>query len=355
MIAIEDASTEPRFQRYPDLAARRLGTRALAASDEFFAPKENLLLETRPAFEADRYTERGKWMDGWETRRRRGPGHDWVVIRLGAPGVVHGVNVDTSHFRGNHPERASVEACEVAAGNAEAGGTEIAGFDGWPWTTIVPELPLAPGAGNFFPARERRRWTHVRLNIFPDGGVARFRVHGIGVPVVEDAEIDLAAIASGGVVLAWSDARFGAPHSLLLPDRPPHMGDGWETRRRRGPGHDWVVVRLGRRGVLRCAAIDTTHFKGNHPESFRLEALDDEGAFGDAIRGLELPPGDHAAWREVLPRTPLGADARHEFEVRETVSATHVRLSIYPDGGVARLRIYGEPAPPREVEEVGSD
>ncbi|HKY60676.1 MAG TPA: allantoicase [Gemmatimonadota bacterium] len=340
MVATDDPGTEFRFEAYPDLAGERLGGVALSASDEFFAPKENLLREGRARYDPDRYTDRGKWMDGWESRRRRGPGHDWVVVRLGAPGVIHGVNVDTSHFRGNHPERASVEACGIDARGLD--GT----FDVWPWTTIVPPLPLAPDSDNRFPVRDRNRWTHVRLNILPDGGVARFRVHGVPVPdpAPEPGAVDLAAVHRGGLALAWSDARFGPPHHLLLPDPARHMGDGWETRRRRGPGHDWVVIRLGERGVPRRIVVETTHFKGNYPESFRVEGLDDGGAFGGPASGLAAPPGDHPGWHEIVPRTALGPDAPHDVQVVDGRPVTHVRLSIHPDGGVARLRVFGDPA-----------
>jgi allantoicase len=342
MVAMENPDTEFRFEIYPDLAGERLGGIALSASDEFFAPKENLLREGRARFEPDRYTDHGKWMDGWESRRRRGPGHDWVVIRLGAPGVIHGVNVDTSHFRGNHPERASVEACAIDVG-LESEGT----FEDSAWTTIVQSLPLAPDADNRFRVRDGSRWTHVRLNIVPDGGVARFRVHGVPVPgpAEEPGPVDLAAVQRGGLVLGWSDARFGPPHRILLPDRARHMGDGWETRRRRGPGHDWVVIRLSERGAPRRVVIETTHFKGNHPESFGLEGLDDGGEFGDPRSGLRAPPEEHAGWRKIVPKTPLGPDTAHEVHVENPGPVTHVRLSIYPDGGVARFRLYGDPVP----------
>lgn len=342
MVAMHDPVTEFRFQAYPDLVGERLGGMTLAASDEFFAPKESLVREAPATFDPDRYTERGKWMDGWESRRRRGPGHDWVVLSLGAPGVIHGVNVDTSHFRGNHPERTSVEACAV---DPEPDADE--GLEGWPWTVIVPDAPLAPDADNLFPVRDSHRWTHVRLNIFPDGGVARFRVHGVPVPAAPtgNASFDLAAARIGGMALAWSDARFGPPHHLLLPDPSRHMGDGWETRRRRGPGHDWVVVRLGTRGVPRRVVVDTSHFKGNYPESFRLEGLDAGSAFGDAGTGPSAPPEDDPGWREIVPRTSLGPDALHEVELRGARPVTHIRLSIHPDGGVARLRVFGDPVP----------
>ena len=339
MVATDGPDTEFRFESYPDLAGERLGGVALAASDEFFAPKENLLREDRARFEPDRYTDHGKWMDGWESRRRRGPGHDWVVVRLGAGGIIHGVNVDTSHFRGNHPERASVEACGIDTDHDET-------FEDWPWTTIVPPLPLAPDADNRFPVRDRGRWTHVRLNIVPDGGVARLRVHGVAVAdPAEAGPVDLAAVQRGALALAWSDARFGPPHHLLLPDRARHMGDGWETRRRRGPGHDWVVIRLGARGIPRRVVVETTHFKGNYPESFSVDGLDDDGAFGDPRSGLSPPPEDHPKWREIVPRTALGPDASHDVQVEDAGAVTHVRLSIHPDGGVARFRVFGDLAP----------
>lgn len=342
MAATNVPETEFGFERYVDLAGERLGGVALASSDEFFAPKENLLREGRARFDPNRYTDRGKWMDGWESRRRRGPGHDWVVVRLGAPGVIHGVNVDTSHFRGNHPDRASVEACARAPGHRDAEG-----FDDWPWTTIVPPLPLAPDADNRFPVRDRRRWTHVRLCIYPDGGVARLRVYGVALPepVSTEGARDLAAAPEGGLVLAWSDARFGAPHHLLLPDRSRFMGDGWETRRRRGPGHDWVVIRLGERGIPRRVVVETTHFKGNYPESFQVEGLDDGGTLGDPASGLTAPEDGDPGWREIVPKTPLGPDADHAVEVAGGFPVTHVRLSIHPDGGVARFRVYADPAP----------
>ena len=320
------------FLSLPDLANRRLGGSAVAANDEFFAPRENLLLEAEATFDPGRFTDRGKWMDGWETRRRRDPGNDWCVVRLGVPGIVRGVVVDTAHFRGNHPESASVEGVRLEV--------EPAHWDDAEWTTIVPRSPLTGDAKNAFAVDEPRLCTHVRLSIFPDGGVARLRVHGEPVPdwkalAGADGLVEVAALSRGGAVLASSDEFFGAPHHLLLPDDSEGMWDGWETRRRRGPGNDWVVVRLGHRTEIGRIEIDTRHFKGNYPESARVEAADVVDATGLA--------GGDVAWREVLPRTLLRPDVRHRFEPPELSPgpATHVRLSIYPDGGVARLRVHG--------------
>lgn len=327
--------------RWVDLASERLGGRALLANDEFFAPKENLLKPGRGVFVEGKYTERGKWMDGWETRRRRTPGHDWCIVRLGLPGVIRSVTVDTHHFRGNHPEACSVDGCEAEEGTS---AEELAGRAG-AWTEIVPRSPLAGDAENVFPVDDGRRFTHVRLAIHPDGGVARLRVHGRASPewdriLTPGEAVDLAAVEHGGLVLACSDEFFGEPRNLLLPGRPEHMGDGWETRRRRGPGHDWVVIRLGRRGTVREVEVDTTHFKGNHPESCSLDGLD------AAHLPLDAPlPGDDD-WREILPRTKLRPDTRQRFgeELTARGPVTHVRLRIHPDGGVARLRVRGLPA-----------
>ena len=321
------------FRKYPDLASAALGGRAVYANDDFFAPVERLVEEGPAVFDPDRYTDRGKWMDGWESRRRREPGNDWAVVRLGVAGIVRGVVIDTRHFKGNHPESASVEAAALK--------DEPSSWEELAWTPLVPRQPLEPDAPNAFAANDGRAWTHVRLSIYPDGGVARLRVHGEAAPdwevIAREGPADLAAVVHGGLVLAASDEFFSAPLHLLLPGHSRGMHDGWETRRRRGAGHDWVVIRLGRRGRISRVEIDTHHFKGNFPESASVEIADLPGAPAGAV------PED-ASWRELVPRTRLGPDAAHAFDVDDDVSATatHVRLRIYPDGGVARLRVVGE-------------
>ena len=309
------------FTDLVDLASERLGGAAIEANDEFFAPKESLVKASRPVFLEHEYTDRGKWMDGWETRRRREPGHDWCVVRLGLPGRIRGVAVDTSFFRGNFPESCSLEASE--------------GEDG-PWVEILPRAPLRGDCENLFPIESDRRFTHVRLHIYPDGGVARLRVYGQAVPDAERLsaarEVDIAAVENGALVLDASDIFFGARHNLILPGSPLGMHDGWETRRRRGPGHDWAIVQLGAPGVVRRIEVDTRFFKGNAPGSCSLEVL----AGGD-------PLSSAAEWREILPSVPLRPDAVHRFEeeVRPGPPATHARFNIFPDGGVARLRLFG--------------
>lgn len=314
------------FTGLVDLAAERLGGVALEASDEFFAPKDNLVKPGRGRFEPDVYTDRGKWMDGWETRRRRGPGLDWCVIRLGLPGVIRGVDIDTHHFLGNHPAYASVDAKSGEQGD---------------WMEILPRVPLRPGAQNLFGIMNSSAWTHVRLNIHPDGGVARFRVYGevaVDWRSLADGDIDLANLRNGGRIVACSDRFFSPAENLILPDEPAHMGEGWETRRRRGPGYDWAVIQLGRAGLISRIDIGTRHFKGNYPERFSLDGC---VAPDEPVDELTWPEFE---WVNLVPKSALRPDDQHMFEADSLGSQgpfTHIKLNIFPDGGISRLRVFG--------------
>ncbi|HEX7746163.1 MAG TPA: allantoicase [Micromonosporaceae bacterium] len=320
------------FTTLPDLASRALGGGVVAANDEFFAPRDCLVDPAPPTFRAGTFGAKGQVYDGWETRRRREPGHDHAIVRLGAPGVVRGVVIDTSFFTGNYPPYASVEACGVEGYPAPAELAEAA------WVTLVPRSPVQGDAQNPFAVDVDRRFTHVRLSIYPDGGVARLRVHGEAVPDPRwwaDGPVDLAAAEHGGLVVACSDKFFGSPNNLLLPGLARVMGEGWETARRRDGGNDWVVVRLAAPGVVRLAELDTSHFKGNAPGAAALHGADARTSSLD----------DSGSWFQILPRTRLQPDTRHRFRVAAPVAATHVRLDVYPDGGMARLRLYGRLGP----------
>jgi len=326
------------FTELIDLASERLGGAVLVANDEFFAPKENLLKPSAPIFIEGKYTDLGKWMDGWETRRRRTPGLDWCIVRLGLPGIIRGVVVDTSHFKGNYPEQCSIEggAVDGLPTTEELAGESVG------WTEILPVSNLNGDSANPFAITSAERWTHLRLKIYPDGGVARLRVYGEVAPDWKHikrvgGEIDLAAVENGGMVLSCSDMFFGHRHNLIMPGRAINMSDGWETKRRRGPGHDWTIIKLGTTGRIRRLEIDTSYFKGNFPESCLLEAA--AGGDGLSTHALEDPAFD---WKPVLARTKLQAHTRHSFdEVLEAGAVSHVRFSIFPDGGVSRLRVYG--------------
>ncbi|WP_049572998.1 allantoicase [Nonomuraea sp. SBT364] len=310
----------PGFTDLPDLALRGHGGAVVAASDEAFAEKEALIRPGRPAFRPATFGGKGQVYDGWETRRRREPGHDWAVVRLGVPGVIRGVVVDTAWFTGNHPPYASVEAAEVGGHPSPA---ELARAE---WVPIVPRSPLGGDAEHLFAVADERRHTHVRLNIFPDGGVARLRVHGeprADLSVYEGLGLDLAAMANGGLVTACSDAFYSAPHHVIAPGLARHQAEGWETARRRDGGNDWLVIRLAARGLVRLAEIDTTNLLHNAPAAVTLTGLD-----GD--REIEL-----------LPRTALRPDTPHRFRLSHTGPVGHVRVDIHPDGGLARVRLLG--------------
>jgi allantoicase len=328
-------------QLLPDLL--RLRGSVVAASDEFFAAKENLIKPGPPAFVPETYDAKGQVYDGWETRRRRGPGgtlpdhaaRDWVIVRLGAPGVVRSVVVDTAFFTGNYPQACSADACSVSG--YPSSEELIADPDPGRWREIVPRAPLTGDHRHAFRVSSGRRSTHVRLNIFPDGGVARLHVHGEVVPdpaMLEGITVDLGALENGADIAARSDQFYSSPRNVISPGLSRVMGEGWETRRRRKPGYEWLVVRLAGRGVIHLAEIDTSWYRGNQPEFALLQTMD---AAGPAPGGSLA---DERAWRDLLPRVRLLPDTPHRFRV-DGGPATHVRLNIFPDGGVARLRLYG--------------
>jgi allantoicase len=333
------------FTGLVDLAAQDLGGRAVGTNDDFFAGVENLLLPGRGVFIADKFTERGKWMDGWESRRKRGPGHDFCIIELGAAGTLRGFDVDTHHFNGNHPPFAMIE------GLVAPRGTAFDDLNRRDWTELLAQVPLRPDSQNLFAAIPSGPVTHLRLSIFPDGGVARFRAYGSVTPdfertVIDDVSrphvatglVDLAAVQNGGIALACSDARFGPMNNLLLPGRAENMGGGWETRRSRSGGNDWILVKLAARGTARTVEIDTNHFKGNYPDRCSIDGIDAASA-----RITELIASQK--WATLLPESKLEAHTRHFFsrELETLPSLTHVRLNVFPDGGVSRLRVWGSP------------
>jgi allantoicase len=325
--------TLPDFaRRLVNLASPRLGSEAVSASDEFFAPRERLLEDATPVFIPDKFDAHGKWMDGWESRRRRDGGHDFCIIRLGVKGIVHGVDIDTSHFTGNYPPAASIDAC---LSDAEPGPDAV-------WHEILAPAPLGPSAHHYLPVSPSGPFSYLRLHIYPDGGVARLRVYGEPVASWEGAARDevheLSALRNGGRIVAYNDAHYGTVWTLLTEGRGRDMGDGWETRRRREPGNDWIIVRLGAAGLVERIIVDTCHFKGNYPDRASLQAAFVEAGTDDSIVTQSM------FWPELLPSQKLSADAVHEFTgeaITPLGPVNHVKLNIFPDGGVSRLRIFG--------------
>ena len=321
------------FADCTELASEAVGGAVLAASDDFFAEKENLLKVGDAVFDPHAYTERGKLMDGWESRRKRVAGNDWAIVRLGVPGLVRGLDIDTSWFLGNHPPYSRVEGIGA---DADADVDQLAHRSDW--FDVLGQVPLKAGSHNLFAASVVQRCTHLRLWMLPDGGIARLRVYGDPEPsLAGDGLLDLAALTNGARALSASDMFFGNKDHLIQPGRAENMGGGWETRRRRDTGHDWIVVHLAGRGSLARLVLDTHHFKGNFPDRCSVQGLDAADATPFRIDRRD-------DWVEVLPETKMQADTAHEFAASELSTAgpfTHLRLCVHPCGGVSRLRAFG--------------
>jgi allantoicase len=315
-----------------DLASRALGGSVVWANDEFFGMKENLVVATPPTFSPHTFDLKGQIVDGWETRRRRpggpnveGTDYDSAIIRLGAAGLIRGVTVDTSFFVGNYPPACSIEAADVPGYPSPLELHDVK------WVTIVPESKLNGDTQNQFelvdPGLLRRRFTHVRLNSIPDGGIARLRVYGEVLPDPEftvGVQCDLAAARNGARVTGSSNSFFSPAIAALMPGESRVMGDGWETARRRDSGNDWLEVQLVGEGEARVVEIDTANYKGNAPDRINLRARADDGD-----------------WFDLIDETRVQPDTLHRFRFDAARPATHLRLDTYPDGGIARLRVHG--------------
>jgi allantoicase len=323
---------ENPFNEWIRLEQPRLGTRVVYATDDFFAPKERLIHAADPVWKEGEYDDNGKWMDGWESRRKRVEGYDYCVVKLGIPGILHGFDIDTSFFTGNYPPAASVDVC---TSDEELPGDDAA------WQSLLARVDLDGDSHNYFPVDSETAITHLRLNIYPDGGVARLRIYGEVRPDQSQYSagnsIDLVGMKNGGRALLSSDEHYGSMHNLNLPDQGTHMGDGWETARRRGPGNDWVVFELGQPGTIERVEIDTAFYKGNYPDRAEIRA-----AMVTAMNDLDAESAD---WAVLLPECKLQMDTSNEFadEIQDVGVVSHIRLNSFPDGGVMRLRAIGKP------------
>jgi allantoicase len=320
-------------RHYVNLAQPRLGAEVVHATDDFFADKARLIDPAEPVFIPDKYDDNGKWMDGWESRRKRTPGHDWCVVRLGVSGLIAGFEIDTRHFTGNYPPGAEIEVCRSDAAVPESG-----------WTKVTGRLALNGDDRVYVPVEHAEPVTHVRLHIFPDGGVARLRIWGRVAKdwssVAPDARVDLLAMENGGRGIIANDEHYGCIENLTAPGHGVNMGDGWETRRRREPGHDWAILELGAPGLIEEVAVDTAHFKGNYPDRCFLQAV------AEAPGAPEEIAAQSERWPLLLPEVKLEADKVHHFRdnVADLGAVRFVRLNIVPDGGVSRLRLIGRAA-----------
>ena len=323
------------FLQWIDLAQPRLGSSVVFATDDFFADKARLIAPPEPIWIADKYDDHGKWMDGWESRRKRTPGHDFAIVRLGVPGVLRGFDIDTRYFTGNYPPEASIDAC-VCESEIPPEGTV--------WDSVVERVALIGDSHHYVATMDPSNdveYTHVRLHIYPDGGVARLRVYGEIRPdwtqVGDDELVDLVALTNGGKALICNDEHFGSMRNLNAPGNAINMGDGWETARRREPGNDWVVLALGHPGRVRTVHVDTSHFKGNYPERIVIQGVTTRTVYPPDLATQSVD------WPRLLKSVTLGPDRMHEFvgEIQDVGPVSHIRINIFPDGGLARVRLFG--------------
>jgi len=333
VIQAPQVDNAPDFSsRYVNLASATLGAKIVSCSDEFFASATRMLSAENPVFIVGKFDDHGKWMDGWETRRRRNGGNDHAIVKLAWPGAIKGLDIDTSHFTGNFPPAAMVQVCNSAS--EPDASTQ--------WTELVAARSLSASSHHFVEIVDERIWTHVRLNIYPDGGVARFRVYGQPAcdwdGMDKNALHEVSALQLGGRIVGYSDAHFGSPTPLLMPGRGVNMGDGWETRRRREPGFDWLIIALGHAAKVEKVEIDTAHFKGNFPDKVSLQAAKvDVGTDQSVITQAMF-------WPELMAAQSTEMDKQHFFEgaqLNDLGAVTHVRVNMYPDGGISRVRIWG--------------
>ena len=326
-------TTNNSMQGLVNLASPKMGTKILAFSDDFFGEVTRMLNDKDPIFIEDKYDNHGKWMDGWESKRRRDGGNDWAILKLGSAGIISKIEIDTSYFTGNFPPFFSLEGIySETEPNKDSN-----------WKSLISKTNLIGDCKNNFELNLKEKFNFVRLQIFPDGGVARIRLFGevkYNWDRFNNEEIiELSSLKLGGSILAYNNAHYGDVSALLSEGRGKTMGDGWETRRRREPGNDWIIIKLAQKGIIEKIEIDTAHFKGNYPDRASIQAIsiDKNITTKDLIQSSEN-------WDVILDETKLTADNIHEYEINSNskAEATHIRLNIYPDGGVSRLRIFGK-------------
>ena len=318
------------INNFVNLASPKLGTKVMSFSDDFFGKVSRMLNDKAPQFIEDKYDNHGKWMDGWESKRRRDGGHDWAIIKLGSPGKVYEIEIDTSFFTGNYPPFASIQGLY----------SEKKPDHNDDWKIILKKQKLQGDKVHNFKVNSTKV-NYIRFQIFPDGGIARLRLLGhveIDLEKFKNKKTELSSLNLGGKIIAYNNAHYGDVSALLTSGRGKTMGDGWETRRRREPGNDWIIIKLAKSGIIEEIEIDTAHFKGNFPDKASISA-----AFFDEKEKVSSIIKQNKNWKEILPPTKLKADKIHRFKkIIRTDEVNYVKLNIFPDGGVSRFRVFGK-------------
>ncbi len=314
-----------------NLADPRIGSKIIYKTDEFFASANRILKINPPVFKDGLFDKHGKWMDGWETRRRRSKGFDYIILKLGKPGKIFDVDIDTTHFNGNQPTHASVEGC--LSKNKPNKKTK--------WFHLLGKKKLGANRNHSFKSQNKSVFNYIRLNIFPDGGVARLRLYGkieIEKNFLSRKNINLTSVLNGASIIGCNNEHFGRAENIIAPGKGKNMGDGWETRRSRGKNFDWLIIKFGKPGLIKKLEIDTHHFKGNYPDTCSIQT---------ANITKDLPNksivNNSKNWKFILNKSKLSAHKKHIFKkfIIKRSRENYLRINIYPDGGISRIRAFG--------------
>ena len=316
-----------------DLAQSRLGSKIVYKTDEFFAPAKRIINPWPPVFKEGVFDKHGKWMDGWETKRKRNKGHDYLILKLGRPGKIHKVDIDTSYFNGNQPSKVSLDACY---------SKNILPNKNSRWINILKKKSTKPNSHHFFNIKNKSIFTHIKLNIYPDGGVARIRIYGkVELKNVNfrNKLINLSSMLNGASIVGCNNEHFGRAENILAPGKSKNMGDGWETRRSRGKNFDWLIIKFGRTGTINKIEIDTHHFKGNYPDKCTVQAA----YISKKISNYSIVKKSNK-WKSLLNKVKLKANKKHSFNNRtmKKNKINFIKINIYPDGGISRIRAFGK-------------
>ena len=315
-----------------DLAQSRLGSKIVFKTNEFFAPAKRIINPWPPVFKEGVFDKHGKWMDGWETRRKRGKGYDYLILKLGRPGRISKIDIDTSYFSGNQPTKVSLHACfskkKLPNKNSK-------------WTTILKKKPTKANSHHFFNIKNKSIFTHIKLNIFPDGGVARIRIYG-SMKILKNFTgkvLNLTSVLNGATPIACNNEHFGRAENILAPGMGKNMGDGWETRRSRGKNFDWLIIKCAAAGKINKIQIDTHHFKGNYPDKCSIQA-----AFIDKKISSRAIVNNSKKWKLLLNKVKLYAHKKHNFKnnLMKSKKINYIKINIFPDGGISRIRVFGK-------------
>ena len=315
-----------------DLAQSRLGSKIVFKTNEFFAPAKRIINPWPPIFKEGVFDKHGKWMDGWETKRKRGKGYDYLILKLGRPGRISKIDIDTSYFSGNQPSKVSLHACfskkKLPNKNSK-------------WTTILKKKPTKANSHHFFNIKNKSIFTHIKLNIFPDGGVARIRIYG-SMKILKNFTgkvLNLTSVLNGATPIACNNEHFGRAENILAPGMGKNMGDGWETRRSRGKNFDWLIIKCATAGKINKIQIDTHHFKGNYPDKCSIQA-----AFIDKKISSRAIVNNSKKWKLLLNKVKLYAHKKHNFKnnLMKSKKINYIKINIFPDGGISRIRVFGK-------------